>query len=134
MSTYPLTWTPEEIEGHKRSVTIAKRNAAVSPSSDPVNDWSLLATWSPDDITPGLVAELLLAHDWTRAPAALRLKQRGAQTLADEVNDGDYNFRGCGLDKLTTTATALLKAAQRRGLPVKDKPLVIQFKGFSVEL
>ena len=120
MSTYPLTWTPEEVENHKQRVTIAKRNAAASPSSDPVYDWSLLAKWSPGDITPGLVAELLLTHWACEVPAARCLELRGAQALANEVNDGGYDFQSVGLDELQTTATALLKAAQRRGLPVND--------------
>ena len=133
-TAYPFTWTEEEVAHNKLQIETAKHNAKHSPSTDPINDWGLLASWAPEGVTPGLVAELLLTHDWTRTPAGRELKLRGAQSLADEVNNGDYDLRGCGLDKLKTTATALLKAAQRRGLPVQDVPMVVQFRGFSVSL
>jgi hypothetical protein len=107
-NTYPLTWTTEEIKELEQKTETAS--------------------------TPGLTAELLLTHDWTRAPAALCLELHGAQVLAARVNDGEYDLESCGLDKLKTTAAALLKAAQRRGLDVYDPPLVIQFQGFSVSL
>jgi hypothetical protein len=133
-TTYPLTWTPEEINNEEQRIETAKSNAKRAPHADPIYDWNLLATRAPEGITPGLVAELVLTHWACEVPAARCMELFGAQALADEVNGGGYDFQQFGIDKLQTTATALLKAAQRRGLAVYDPPMVLQFQGFSVSL